>query len=143
MDQIRNDQSTEAIEKALTEPSEPVRNPFETIESENVGQELTVRQRKFCELYALDIRFMGNGVQAYLEVYDVNTEKPGWYKTACACASRLLSNAKVFNHVNSLLEANGLNEAFVDKQLLFLLSQQDDKSAKMAAIKEFNRLKKR
>ena len=40
-------------------------------------------------------------------------------------------------------ESEGLNDAFVDKQLLFLISQQDDKTNKNAAIREYNKLKQR
>lgn len=133
--------SDEAIEAALDNPSEPQR--FEKVENEPIAETLTLRQRKFCELYALDTRFMGNGVQAYLEVYDIDQSKPGWYKSACACASKLLSNAKVFNHINSLLESNGLNDASVDKQILYLISQHSNLGAKMSAIQEYNKLKNR
>ena len=116
---------------------------LEEIREEPIQEELTIRQKRFCQLYATDIDFMGNGAQAYLEVYDVDTSQPGWYKTACACASRLLSNAKVYNYINDLLESNGLNDQFVDKQLLYLIQQHDDKWNKLGAIKEYNKLKQR
>ncbi len=86
---------------------------------------------------------MGNGVSAYMEIYDIDTEKPGWYKTACVCASQLLSNPKVFNRINALLEQDGLNDQFVDKQLLYVISQQSDITNKISAIKEYNKLKQR
>lgn len=103
----------------------------------------SARQELFCQLYSTDREFFANGVQSYLEVYDIDRSKPNWYKTACVCASKLLSNAKVYNRINELLDANGLNDAFVDKQLLFLVSQQADLTAKGAAIREYNKLKKR
>lgn len=103
----------------------------------------SVKQEMFCKLYATDRTFFGNGVEAYLEVYDIDRSKANWYKTACACASRLLSNAKVYNRINELLESGGLNDAFVDKQLLFLISQQSDLGAKTNAIREYNKLKSR
>jgi hypothetical protein len=106
-------------------------------------EELKAKQELFCKLYATDDSFFANGVQAYLEVYDVDRSKPKWYQTACACASRLLSNAKVFNRINELLEKSGLNDAYVDKQLLFLISQQSDFGAKAQAIREYNKLKAR
>ena len=101
------------------------------------------RQERFCQLYATDETFFANGVQAYLEVYDIDKSKPNWYKTACVCASKLLSNAKVYNRINELLEEGGLNDEFVDKQLLFLINQQTDFRAKLGAMKEYNALKKR
>lgn len=106
-------------------------------------EERNARQEKFCQLYASDREFFGNGVETYLECYDIDRSKPNWYKTACACASRLLSNAKVFNRINELLDKNGLNDAFVDKQLLFLIQQHEDKGSKVAAIREYNKLKQR
>jgi len=130
------------IEKVLDNPTK-IALSVDNVRDEPIGETLTPRQQRFCELYALDREFFGNWVQAYLEIYDVDTSKPGWYKTACASSSRLLSNAKVFNRINDLLESSGLNDSFVDKQLLFLLSQQDDKWAKMAAIKEYNSMKQR
>ena len=104
---------------------------------------LNAKQDLFCKLYATDREFFGNGVQTYIEVYEPDESKPNWYKTACQSASRLLSNVKVCNHINELLEKNGLNDQFVDKQLLFVISQHSELFAKIAAIKEYNKLKSR
>jgi hypothetical protein len=104
---------------------------------------LNQQQEKFCQLYATDREFFGNGVETYLEVYDINKTKPNWYKTACAAASRLLSNVKVCERISELLEENGLNDVHVDKQLLFLINQYSDFSSKIAAIREYNKLKQR
>lgn len=112
-----------------------------TVESELVWEELTPRQMAFIEHYCWDM--LGNWVQSYLEVYDINTSKPWWYKTACAASSRLLSNVKVYNKINEMLEESWLNDNFIDKQLLFLASQQSDLTQKLWAIKEYNKLKQR
>jgi hypothetical protein len=105
---------------------------------------LTLKQAKFCELYVDGTKdFFGNGVECYLEVYDIDKSKPNWYKAACACASRLLSNAKVIDKISNLLEEGGLNDVFVDKQLKFLLTQYADFGSKLGAIKEYNKLKQR
>jgi hypothetical protein len=109
-------------------------------QNENV---LNERQEKFCQLYATDREFFGNGVETYLEVYDIDKSKPNWYKTACAAASRLLSSVKVIERIQSILELNGLNDAYADKQLHFLLSQFSSFDAKMSAIREYNKLKQR
>lgn len=108
-----------------------------------VNKDTNERQELFCQLYASDKEFFGNGVETYLEVYDVDRSKPNWYKTACAAASRLLSNVKVYTRINELLDSNGLNDTFVDKQLLFLIQQHEDKGLKIAAIREYNKLKQR
>jgi hypothetical protein len=105
--------------------------------------ELNAKQLLFCELYATDREFFGNGTQAYIEAYDVDIRKPSKYKAAMAAASRLLSNVKICNKINELLEAGGLSDQFVDKQLVYLITQHDDKKAKMAAIREYNAMKGR
>lgn len=104
---------------------------------------LNPQQEKFCRLYAGNTEFYGNGVQSYLECFSIDKKKPNWYKTACVCASQLLSNPRVFNRINDLLSEQGLNDQFVDKQTLFLITQHEDKKAKLGGIKEYNRVKKR
>lgn len=104
---------------------------------------LNPKQEMFCQLYATDREFFGNGVQAYIEAYDPDTSQKNWYKAACASASRLLANVKVCERINQLLEEGGLNDQFVDKQLTFLVTQHADFKAKLGAIKEYNALKSR
>lgn len=119
-------------------------NKIKKIERDGTAEEkLNAKQELFCQLYASDTEFFGNGVQAYIEVYEPDQSKPNWYKTACQSASRLLSNVKVFTRINELLEVGGLNDVNVDKQMQFLINQQADFSAKLGAIKEYNKLKKR
>src|SRR3990167_5400235 len=118
--------------------------PQETIEDiGNIVESLNPKQERFCELYATDKEFFGNGVETYLEVYDIDRSKANWYKTACSAASQLLSNIKVCQRINELLEAGGLNDQFIDKQLGFLISQHSDFTNKLGAIKEYNKLKQR
>jgi hypothetical protein len=104
---------------------------------------LNPKQEKFCELYTGEKEFFGNGVECYKEVYEIDQSKPNWYKTACSAASRLLSNVKVIERIAELLEEQGLNDVFVDKQLKFLLTQYADFGSKLGAIKEYNKLKQR
>lgn len=111
------------------------------------NKEMTLNQRQelFCQLYATGKEFFGNGVAAYLEAYDgsIDRSKPNWYKTACQSASRLLSNVKVCERINSILEDSGFNDVHVDKQLALLLTQHADFKTKLGAIKEYNKLKQR
>ncbi len=105
---------------------------------------LNLKQEAFCQLYVMaDKDFFGNGVECYLEVYPIDKSKPNWYKIACQSASRLLSNVKVCERINELLESGGLNDQFVDKQLLFLITQHTDFNAKIRALQEYNKLKQR
>ncbi len=116
---------------------------IEAIEKENETIKLNEKQELFCKLYASDREFYGNGTQSYIEAYEPDTSKPNWYKGAQASASRLLTNVIVLKRINELLEAGGLNDAFVDKQLEFLITQNADFSSKVAAIREYNKLKTR
>ncbi len=111
-------------------------------EQETEGKDLNEQQKEFCRLYVSE-EFFGNGVQSYLEVYKIDQSKPGWYNSACSAASRLLSHVKVCEHINKLLEENGLTDQFIDKQMLFLISQHADFTAKLGAIREYNKLKGR
>lgn len=104
---------------------------------------LNPKQELFCQYYATDKEFFGNGVQAYIEAYNPDTSQPRWYQNACSRASELLSNLKVCERINQLLEEGGLNDQFVDKQLTFLVTQHADFKTKLGAIKEYNALKTR
>lgn len=104
---------------------------------------LLPKQELFCKLYASDREFFGNGAQSYIEAYDVDLTVPKAYERACVSASQLLSNPKVIDRVNEILEETGMNDAFIDKQLSFLVAQHADFTNKLGAIKEYNKLKQR
>lgn len=112
-------------------------------EADQSEAELNLKQRAFCELFASDREFFGNGMASYAEAYNIDLSKKGAYKTAQANASRLLSNAKILKEIDRLLELHGLNDSFVDKQLEFLITQNADYSTKLGSIREYNKLKKR
>ena len=104
---------------------------------------LNVNQEKFCFLYASDREFFGSGVDSYAEAYNIDKKNKNWYKTAQVNASKLLSNTIICARINELLTSDGLNDQNVDKQLLFLINQHDDKNAKIQALREYNKLKAR
>lgn len=104
---------------------------------------LNPKQERFCQLYATDVEFFGNGVQSYIEVYEPDTSKPNWYKTSLAASSRLLANVNICKRINEILEETGFNDVAIDKQLAFLIAQHTDYKSKLGAIKEYNSLKKR
>lgn len=103
---------------------------------------LNIPQEKFCKLY-VSSEFYWNWTQSYIEAYNPDQNKINWYKTAKSNASRLLSNNNVCERINELLEEQWLNDQFVDKQLLYLITQHWDISVKMSAIKHYNALKSR
>lgn len=104
---------------------------------------LNPRQEKFCQVYATDTEFFGNGVASYIEVYKPDMTKKNWYNSARASAARMLSNVTVFTRINSLLESDGFNDVNSDKQLLFLINQHADFGNKLGSIREYNKLKQR
>lgn len=91
-----------------------------------MGAELTLRQKRFCQLYATNKHFFGNGTQTYIEVYDIDQSKPGWYKTVRTLASRLLTNVNVMAYINSLLTADDFNDMAADRSLSFCMNQFSD-----------------
>lgn len=107
------------------------------------GHKLTPQQEMFCQLYASDREFFGNGVQSYIEAYDVNTSEKGAYNMAKAGASENLTKPYILERINEIFEAHGLNDTFVDKQLEKLIIQDADYNTKMKAIAEYNKLRQR
>lgn len=109
-------------------------------------QLLSPQQEMFCQLYASDKEFFGNGVQSYIEAYDVDVGKGKGqtsYEACKAYAHRLLTNPKILKRINEVFEGRGLNDAFVDKQLEKLITQDAEFRPKLGAIAEYNKLKKR
>jgi hypothetical protein len=100
------------------------------------------RQELFCQLYARHEEFFGNGTQSYIEAYNPK-RKGNWYNSAMASASRLLRDVKILARINEILEETGFNDAFIDKQLSLLITQNADYKSKLGAIKEYNALKAR
>lgn len=115
-----------------TKPSEP---PVEEV----VAEKLNPKQEMFCRLYATDRDSFGNGTRAYMKAYGL---KESQYTTARSNAQRLLTNADICRRIGELLDLT-LNDTVVDRELAFVITQHDNLAAKMAAIKEYNRIKKR
>src|SRR5690554_2027805 len=103
-------------------------------------KELTPKQERFCQLYVSQ-EFFGHGTESYAEAYGIDLETR--YNSAKSAANRLLTNVDICARINELLDDAGLNDGFVDKQLLLLISQHADFAQKMAAIREYNKLRQR
>ena len=104
---------------------------------------LNAEQDMFCRLYASDKEFFGNGVQSYIKAYGLDFKKKSDYNTAKSNAYKLLTNTDILKRIDELYVDGGLNDQFVDKQLLKLINQDADFTNKLGALKEYNRLKKR
>ena len=105
-------------------------------------RDLTLQQEEFCKNYVSQ-EFFGNGTQSYIDAYGIDVEKKGAYDVARAGAYENLSKPHICKRINELLDDAGLNDQFVDKQLLFLINQHADFGAKVSAIREYNKLKQR
>ena len=106
------------------------------------NKKLTLAQQRFCELYATDREFFGNGVQSYAEAFNKDITKKSGYSTARTEASKLLTYPNILVYINELLDLT-LNDAHVDKQLAFLITQSAELGVKLGAVREFNALKQR
>lgn len=105
----------------------------------SIKDKLNLKQQLFCELYASDREFFGNGTQAYIKAYDILLTK---YDTAKVNSKKLLTKTNILAYINELLDLQ-LNDAHVDKQLAFLVTQDAELNVKLGAIKEYNALKSR
>lgn len=104
--------------------------------------DINLKQKAFCDNFVSE-DFYGNGVQSYIDAYNPDQSKPNWYATAKVQAHNLLTKINLLNYINSMIDASGLNDAHVDKQLVKLITQDADYTNKVAAIKEYNKLKQR
>lgn len=105
-------------------------------------KKLNLKQKQFCKLY-VSSEFFANGVQSYIEAYNIDLSKDGAYRSAINSAFNLLTKADILLYINELLELTGLNNTFVDKQMELLITQNADFGSKLGAIKEYNKLKSR
>lgn len=111
-------------------------------DKESVKDKLNAKQLLFCQYYVSEETY-GNGVRSYCKAYGLSYEDVKQQAQARYSASHLLDNRNISQHINNLLEDGGLNHEFIDKRLLFLISQNEDKGTALQAIKEYNKLKMR
>jgi len=107
-----------------------------------MSQLKNLNHEKFCNLYASNKEFFGNGVASYVEAYSINLQKRGAYASARTGAYRLLTNADILKRIDELMEIY-INDQVVDKELAFVIVQKAELSAKVAAIREYNQLRSR
>ena len=107
-----------------------------------MSEELNEKQKLFCK-YFVSKEFYANGVESYAAAYGLDLSNPKNYNTAKVNASKLLTNTNIASYITDQLDAAGLNNNFVDKQLLFVIAQHSDLHAKMKAIEQYNKLRQR
>ena len=106
-----------------------------------IKSDLTAKQEFFCQLFAKDRDCFGNGTQAYLKAFSTKRKKPA-YSTARVEAHKLLTNPNIIDRIRELIDV-WISDEVVDKELGMVILQYDNLSAKVAAIREYNKVKGR
>ena len=96
---------------------------------------LSIKAKRFCKYY---VEWHANATDAYLKAYGISSRD-----SARKGGSRLLKNPKITDTINNIMEESGFNHVAVDIELLKLIKQDENKSLKLNAIKEYNRLDRR
>jgi phage terminase small subunit len=104
--------------------------------------DLNEKQKLFCKYY-VSKDFFANGVESYAEAYGLDLGNTKDYNTAKVNASKLLTNTNITTYIRELLDLSGLNDDFVDRELLFVIIQNSDLGSKVKAISEYNKLRQR
>lgn len=134
--------------KYNTNPNEPLRDKPAYKKFMNnpkvekrIEIELNPKQELFCKYYATERDCFGNGVQAYLKVYSTKA-KPISYKAARVSAYHFLTNPNICKRIRELMDIY-VSDEVVDKELAEVILQHGDLKSKVAAIREYNRVKDR
>lgn len=102
---------------------------------------LTIKQERFCRIYALHQDFFGNATQSYITAFKTEYYRPEAYNTARTESCRLLTSPNIMEYINYLLDNDWFNDEFADKSLLFLMKQFWDLWVKRASLRDYNELK--
>lgn len=106
---------------------------------EDVNPNLSECQTLFCWLYVYDKDCYCNATASYMRAYDL---KDSQRRVAQSAGSRLLSNVVVRKYINKMLVAN-FKDDVVDTEHSRLIMQNRNPLAKLGAIQEYNKIKKR
>lgn len=104
------------------------------------GHILTEQETLFCEMYVINL---GNGTEAALEAYDIDTSKVGYKNTAKSIACENLRKPYILVKIREILDLSELNDETVDTELNFLVKQSSDLHAKKGGIDIYNKIKGR
>lgn len=123
-----------------------------------IGDTLNPKHEAFCRYYAQGEGTFGNATLSYAAAYEielgdlsrfdkngvlvVGKEFQADYNNCSTSASRLLRNVKIQARVTVLLNEL-LKDEIVDAELAKVIKQDGDLTPKVAAIKEFNKLRGR
>lgn len=99
--------------------------------------QINLKQKLFCDKY---LSSKGDSISAVEGAgYKVSDNK----RLASSIASENLTKPNICAYLNLKLKESGLDDEFVDKQLLFLVNQYSDLRVKLSAIDTYYKLKGR
>lgn len=101
------------------------------------NKKLNQNQIKFCEYYVTE-EFFCNWTKSYMKAYPNSSEE-----TARRNSSDLLTNTDILDYIDSLLQDMGFNDQRVDKELMKMMLQDDDRISKMKAIDLYYKISSR
>lgn len=107
---------------------------------EEKKSELNPKQEMFCKIYATSNQFFGNATQSYIIAYGLNADDKGDYESARRSASALMTNLDILNRIDELLR--DITDELVDQELAYVIRQREELPSKMAAIREYNKVKR-
>lgn len=110
-----------------------------------MAKELSLKQKLTAKYYTdIDSDTRGNKYLSYAKAFKrpLKDEKQ---KSSCkTLASRLFTNVDFLAFLNQKIDTTvGLDDKTVDRELKWLLLQRENHSAKVAAIREYNKLRQR
>ena len=100
---------------------------------------LTAKQEKFCQIYARNKDCFGNGVQSFYKAFPKNKIKYNSVKTE---AYRMLTNPLLVERIRELIDIY-ISDEVADKELGTVILQYANLPSKVAAIREYNKVKGR
>lgn len=103
---------------------------------------LSPKQELFCQLITNDEECFGNAVQSYAQAYGFDLSDPKAYEVCGTAGPRLFRNVQIKLRINVLLDLQ-VDDVIVDRELSSVILQDEERHAKVAAIREYNKLKQR
>lgn len=117
-----------------------IRKRAELMLEEQVGEELTDRQKLFCILYTSDKYCFGNAAASYAEAYGLTENQRK--TSARRMGYRLLTNVHIRSFTSNMLKL-GFTDEMVDNELAKVIHQNKSLQPKVQAISEYNKLRGR